>query len=381
MSNAFTNFLGGVVGGLLGEGDADMKDYQHADRLYVRNNYARAPKLNFLYFVQFNINPTAIRDTTWLERGGKDVGLLVKRVDLPKFAIATETLNQYNRKTVVQTKLTYNPVSLDFHDDNSDITTNLWKNYYQYYFMDSVYGSSANGQVKVQEYGDTKYLDRAFAYGMDNIQSVPFFDSIDIYSMHKHMYTQYTLINPVITEWSHDTLNQDDATRPMSSKMTLAYESVVYNQGRIRKSTASGYFAETFYDKQNSPLRLGSGSLFGAGGVLDGAEAIFGEDGSLANATSPLALLGVALQTKQLVQGARNITKSSLAQEGYSILGGVLNNVAASGQRGLSQPGGLGSAIQGGLKQNGFGVNLFPNSSVSGITQATPSKLTGGRGP
>ena len=161
--------------------------------------------------------------------------------------------------------------------------------------------------------------------------------------------------------------------------MTVAYESVHYNQGRIRKGTASGYFAETFYDRQQSPLRLGAGSLFGAGGVLDGAEAIFGEDGSLANATSPLDLLGVALQTKQVIQGARNITKSSLAQEGYSILGGVLNNVAASGQRGFTQPGGLASAIQGGLQQNGFGVNLFPNSSVSGTTQATPSKLTGGK--
>lgn len=377
MSNAFTNFLGGVVGGLLGDGDADMKDYQHADRLYVRNNYARAPKLNFLYFVQFNINPAAIRDTTWLERGGKDVGLLVKRVDLPRFTMSTETLNQYNRKNVVQTKINYTPVSLDFHDDNSDITMNLWKNYYQYYFMDSVYGSSANGQVKVQEYSDTKYLDKAYAYGMDNIQSIPFFDSIDIYSMHKHKYTQYTLVNPIVTEWAHDTLNQEDATRPMSNKMTVAYESVIYNQGRIRKNDASGYFAETYYDKQHSPLRLGSGSLFGAGGVIDGAEAIFGEDGSLANAKSPLDLLGVALQTKQVIQGAKNITKSSLAQEGYSILGGVLNNVAASGQRGLSQPGGLGSAIQGGLQQNGFGVNLFPNTSVSGTTQATPSTLTG----
>ena len=89
MSNAFTNFLGGVVGGLLGDGDADMKDYQHADRLYVRNNYQRAPKFGFLYFVQFNINPGVIRNTEWLERGGRDVGLLVKNADLPKFTLST----------------------------------------------------------------------------------------------------------------------------------------------------------------------------------------------------------------------------------------------------------------------------------------------------
>ena len=55
MSNAFTNFLSGVVGGVFGS-QPYLKDYQHADRLYHGNNYARAPKAGFLYFVNFNIN-------------------------------------------------------------------------------------------------------------------------------------------------------------------------------------------------------------------------------------------------------------------------------------------------------------------------------------
>ena len=54
MSNAFNNFLSGVTEGVFGNG-ANLKDYQHADRLYVRNTYARAPKVGFLYFVNFNI--------------------------------------------------------------------------------------------------------------------------------------------------------------------------------------------------------------------------------------------------------------------------------------------------------------------------------------
>ena len=135
MSNAFTNFLTNVGSGLFGGSDASMKDYQHANRLYVQNNYARAPKVNFLYFVNFNINQGVIIDKTWEEKRKNDVGLLVKRVDLPKFTIGTETLNQYNRRTVVQTKLTYGNVQIEFHDDNSDITTDLWKNYYQYYYI------------------------------------------------------------------------------------------------------------------------------------------------------------------------------------------------------------------------------------------------------
>ena len=111
MSNAFTNYLSST-------GYANLRDYQHASRLYVDKNYAYSPKLGFLYYVVFNINPDAIIDQQWRNTGAMDVGLLVKKVDLPKFTIATETLNQYNRKTVVPTKLTYTPVGVEFHDDN-----------------------------------------------------------------------------------------------------------------------------------------------------------------------------------------------------------------------------------------------------------------------
>jgi hypothetical protein len=137
MSNAFTSFLGGVANGLFGKGPI-LKDYQHADRLYVKNTYARAPKFGFLYFVSFNINPKVINTLTgqWKNKQlYQEVGLLVKRIDLPKFSVTQETINQYNRKTNVQTTIKYNPISLDFHDDNSDITRDLWKYYFQYYFL------------------------------------------------------------------------------------------------------------------------------------------------------------------------------------------------------------------------------------------------------
>ena len=128
MSNAFTNFLSGSGSGII------MKDFQHASRLYVDSTYARAPKVGFLYFTKFNLNSDADQDPNWTSNDRTDVGLLAKKVDLPKFTIANETMNQYNRKTVVQTKLTYNPISIELHDDNSDITQKLWVNYYKSYY-------------------------------------------------------------------------------------------------------------------------------------------------------------------------------------------------------------------------------------------------------
>ena len=371
MSNAFTNFLGGIGEGIFGS-PGQLIDFQHADRLYVRNTYARAPKVGFLYFVSFNINRNAVKDAAWAGRDMSTVGLLVKKLDLPKFAISTEVVNQYNRKTVVQTKLSYSPISIEFHDDNSDITNNLWKNYYKYYFADSNYGAS-NKQTPVA-FGDTKYGTKSNAYGLNNGQSDPFFTSIDIYVLHQQKFTQLTLINPIVTEWAHDSLDQSDGAKILANKMQVAYEDVVYNGGKINGSAEASAFTAVYYDKSPSPLSVGgngTNSLFGAGGVIAGAESVFGqlESGNF---------LGALITANTTIKNAKNI---NLKQEGYSIVSGVLGNIQATG----NQPGGVIGALQSGIAQSSigqsgqFGINLFSgqNSSISGTTLAAPSKLTG----
>jgi hypothetical protein len=368
MSNAFRNFLGGVVNGLFGKGPI-MKDYQHADRVYVKNNYARTPKLGFLYFVTFNINLDAItQDNRWGKEGYKEVGLLVKRIDLPKFQISTETINQYNRKTVVQTALKYQPISIDFHDDNSNITRDLWKAYFQYYYTDSAYGNNIEKKSLPSEFEDTKYGIKDIAYGLNSKQLKPFIKSIDIYVLHQQNFTQYTLVNPLVNDWMHDSLDQADGIKILTNKMTVAYETVIYREGKITK-TDPERFSAVYYDTSPSTLSIagnGTNRLFGPGGILAGASAVFGNEGNILQR----AIIGA-----NVIRNARSITKGGLKQEGYSILSGVLGEIQQTG----NQPGGVGSAIQNGINQRGIGINIFSNqnSSVNGSTQTIPKKLTG----
>jgi hypothetical protein len=376
--SAFTNFLGGVTGGLFGT-SAQLRDQQHANRMYVANTYARAPKVGFLYFVQFNLEKVALTDPSWAgsQKNIDIVGLLVKRMDLPKFNIATETLNQYNRKTVVQTKLTYGNVNLEFHDDNSDITTNLWKNYYKFYYMDGQYGGNKSHPP---EYADTKYNSTDYRYGLrtSNGYQGDFFKSIDVYVMHQHNFTQMTLINPKIVSWEHDNVNQEEGTKILSSKMTLAYESVVYKQGKISKKEESGAFTAKYYDTTPSPLSvggLGTNTLFGAGGAIAGANSVL-------NSFSEGNILGGLIQAKNLSRNLSSITSASLKQEGYSMVSGVLGTITQTGL----QPGGLSQQISQGINQTGYGtsarvgVNLYSNknTSINGTTQATQRNITGG---
>ncbi len=363
MSNAFNNFLGGVVNGIFGRGPI-MKDYQHADGVYVKNNYARTPKLGFLYFVTFNINIDVVpRNSFWAIEGYKEVGLLAKRAELPKFSVTAETLNQYNRKTVVQSTLKYNPISIDLHDDNSNITRDFWKAYFQYYYADSTYGNPIGRKDTPNEFQNTKYNPESYRYGLNNFQSKPFLKSIDIYVLHQHKFSQYTLINPLITEWNHDTVNQEEGNKILSNKMTVAYETVLYKEGKVT-NTEPERFTAVYYDTSPSPLSIagnGTNSLFGPGGVIAGASELFNSERSIFER----AIIGA-----NVARNARSLTKGGLKQEGYSILTGVLGSVQQTG----NQPGGIGSSIQNGINQRGLGINIFSgqNTSINGTTQSNP---------
>jgi hypothetical protein len=380
MSNAFTNFLGGIADGIFGT-NAYMKDFQHANRLYVQNGYKRAPKFGFIYYVVFNFNQELNLSTEWKS----DIGFLVKKSDLPKFQIQTETINQYNRKTVIQTGIKYSPINMEFHDDNGNISRDLWKRYYQYYYADSYLytnkqQTSRPAKATPLSFEDTKYGTYNFAYGLNGIQNKPFFKSIDIYILHKKRFSQFTLVNPMIGEWQHDSLDQSDDKKIMTNKLNILYESVLYGSGKIRKGKSPSGLVDYYYDRSPSPLSIagmGTNSLFGPGGVIDGVESIFGEDGSLANAETPLDYLGAAIQGANLVKNIGQLSKAGLQREGYSLLTGALGAVAISG----NQPGGFRDALNNGITgaANSLGINIFSNknSSVNNSTPTQPSKLTG----
>lgn len=254
------NFLGigntvsGLVDGTKTPGISRLQDYRHASRFYIDDYQVRAPKYGFLYYVNFLINQQAL-----VGEINRNIGMYVKKVDLPKFSIKTEMLNQYNRKTQITTAINYSPISIDFHDDNSGYTNDLWASYYKHTFADGNYDQETTNIPK--QFTDTKYGTVDYEYGMYNRGVAgSFFERIDIYVLHHthHDHTLISIINPKITEWRHDTLNQSDGAKVLQNSMTLVYENVLYYRGNHNNSidTIPNYKNE-FYDPSQSPLSLG----------------------------------------------------------------------------------------------------------------------------
>jgi hypothetical protein len=355
-SKALRQFVSGVT-----NPKGNLGDFAHASRLFVDSDLRLAPKRKFNYHVVFKINPNSLKSLNFKYQHVNEINMLVKTADLPKFTLQTETLNQYNRKKIVQTKIDYQPVNIKFHDDNLGVVGQLWQNYYGYYYGDTAAANIQGAYKRNATEGPAAIRAR---YGLDNNSSAPFFEYIEIFQMAKRAFYSYKLINPVITSWSHDSLDYSSNT-PSEQSMQIAYESVAYNTGYVGQGSPPGFGGPEHYDTMPSPISLiggGTRTLFGQAGVLAGAEAVFGSLGSGAAFNSPANFISTAITAVNTYQNAKNLTKAGVTAE--------LTNLTVKGLTSLASIG-----------MSGIQNISFPVFNPSSTTSATPRNLLGGGGP
>jgi hypothetical protein len=303
MAGFFQDTLQDAAGAFFGS--EYLRDYTHASKTFRPNSYAYAPKLKFLFHVYFDINPAAYG--IGLSQGA-NFGLAVKSVKLPAFNFDTHQMNQYNRKRIVQTKLKYDPIDINFHDDNNNLIRNMWYNYYTYYYKDSskpvvsisgrqtnqnssntnvlpnnssynnrnIYSQSIPGDTDWGYIGETANTVNGYTEAANGQTKIPFFKNITVFGFHQHNYVAYTLINPIITKFSHDTYNYAEGNGTMENVMSIDYETVKYFQGALDGNNpdkiVAGFGVVNNYDRVKSPIsRPGSNAtILGQGGLVDG---------------------------------------------------------------------------------------------------------------
>lgn len=385
MADFLKGFLDNVVSGASNP-KGNLGDFQHAARLYVDDAFRLAPKSKFLYHVTFNINPKAASIIPQLTQKHKnEINMLVKAADLPKYTVEVDVKHQYNKKRVVQKRLDYSPVNITFHDDNFGVTTAMWEAYYRYYYRDGNYakvdgaGNPTSGGVQYEtpnQYNRGNIFGGQWRgrFGFDNDSLEPFFDSIIIYQLSRKRYTAFTLVNPIISQWQHDSLDQADGVTPMQNSATIDYETVFYTRGPVTEGSAPKGFAEEHYDKTPSPLTLGGGgteSILGTGGVITGGLGVLDDIVSGNAFSSPGALLGTVLRGKNLSNNLRNLSSEGLRQEGFNILNGALGNGFKNGLGGLNnlsfpKSGGLGDLLS-------SATSALPSPNLGSLTSLTSS--------
>jgi hypothetical protein len=215
--------------------------------------------------VAFGINRLALQNAQLVQAYGEEIGMLVKSVDLPSYTVETQTLNQYNRRKIVQYRHKGGDIGIKFIDDNMGLINQLWQAYYSYYYADP---SSASAPGAYSRNATKNYnLAMPVPYGLDNGSTRPFFTYIKIYQMARHEYIMYRLYNPIIKSFNHNRVDYAQ-TGVHDIDMKIEYEAVSYESGAVTSGNPEG-FAQSHYDLFPSPLKgnksKNSPSLSGVG--------------------------------------------------------------------------------------------------------------------
>jgi hypothetical protein len=330
-----------------------MKDFRHASRLYIDDNYKLMPKQKFLFYVQFDTDETLFKNG-WSGANSHEryeLNMLVKACELPKYNMNIEEKFQYNKKMYCATRIQYSPVNITFHDDHADTVNAFWKKYYEYNIADShtLTSSSAGRKSITDDYYDPEAPGRTNKWGMDTPKQrkKPYLRGITIFVLHKQQFTSMELINPKIASFAHDDMDQADGTGVMANTMQIMYETVTYSAGTVRSGMNGTGFKTIHYDHEPSPLSVlggGTNSIFGTGGVVDGI-------GSVMRNMQNGNVLGAILSASNTYNNAKKMKKKDVKAELKGIAKkGILDIGKQAGT--ISNPIGafsVGAAIAGGV--------------------------------
>jgi hypothetical protein len=361
-------FLNELLGGLVNT--QNVRDAAHADRTFHSNNYYLFPKTKRWFHVCFDMTPEAVSkvktvmDSLNYEFQSKIISnmsatstlsVLVKNSTLPGYKFETKKYNQYNKQTIGVHKVTYEPISIEFHDDSSDFIRSFWFAYYQYMVQDTRYTTYAKAPPAIPSQwhrNDDRELSNLYnvsdeirksSFGLDTVnnksnlggfnKSSTFFNAIRIYQFSRPVadrkqanFIEYVLVNPVITGFKHEQFDYS-SNESSSHKMDIEYETVLYNGGYFNDNESNiptwDEVQKTYYDNRSSPLKTNpTTSVFGNNGLLNSI-------GTLGSALtgggiSAVGVLSAGLQIGRTVNtwnsaGGVDAVLSSLNNEGRTI--------------------------------------------------------------
>lgn len=376
----------------LGAG-TNVKDYRHASKIFIDDNYRLSPKYSWLFHVAFDLANTQLDRDQVLE-----MGMLVKRVDLPRYTIDTKTYNAYNRVNVVQTKIKYDPITIVFHDDGANVIRSFWYDYMSMYYRDTDYAEPLYHQshkYDIRQAQDWGYQVPPERYNFSG-QPERMINAIRLYSLHQKKFTEYILINPTITQFQHGShVNGEQGT--LEHTMTVAYETVLYGYGYIVPGQNTN-FATLHYDFTPSPLTPeggGTQSILGPGGLLNAASSITNNlgQGNLLGAgftafkafnnfkgSNLGAMAGLELSQigKDVLTGYNPNNRLQIPSLGGAASLGLVGAAIGSGQFGLSGAAGAASLLGGQLggpvgPTGATAISAVAATAAVKMTQATPT--------
>ena len=168
---------------------------------------ASSPYLKYTWTVRFEFEDG--------EPGSVEYGpITLKTCELPRWTIDTQVVNSYNKKTVVQTRLNFEPITMSLYDQQNDVAENLVWDYVKGQF-------DPNNASKAAGIRPMKITIKMHANAAGGLQR----DENLIPPNDKTKEKIYVLRNAYIVDAQHDTLDYSTSDAVLWT-ITLRYEKI-----------------------------------------------------------------------------------------------------------------------------------------------------------
>lgn len=303
---------------LTGAGFYYTKSPRHATYNFnqdAQSLYRNQPRVPFEYYVNINLNQVgtakAFVAKFFNSADLSQIAPLVKSVEMPSMKIGTDALNQYNRKRLSQSTISYEPIKMVFHDVADGKTLKFWEMYYRYYFADgfeparnapknvqtnsssmsvetlisnltpklnsnlanlpasvvsmfsgkkaSATATNTSGEKSVLQNIVSNQLDNHnFGYNLPQVQNERnLIESIEIFQVHGGRYNSVTIVNPKISAFTHDVLSYAVGDKTLELTFTLDYEYAFYTMQNMKLGSSSGNRSESNNKSSTAPFEHG----------------------------------------------------------------------------------------------------------------------------
>lgn len=186
------------------------------------SSFSAVPKSKFTYFVRFH-RAVGNSNSSW----DQILGLVVKSLDKPKINFDLETLNQYNKKRIVQKRAEFQPMGVRLHDTIDNRVLQMFNDYYNFYYGDRRNSSDDEWfyDVTLDEFINTGQWGFVSPSGEPN-QSY-FFSKIEVIQFYNGVYDQFDLIHPKLSSFDPDDLDYANTDSPCEIQLTFEYEGII----------------------------------------------------------------------------------------------------------------------------------------------------------
>ena len=234
----------------LGDREFYWRDFRNA---YHYNPSQDPPRQQFGGYVSFVLDRDLFGQPFFDEVNNDELRVrmssLVRTADMPQVEFQTQTMNEYNKKKIVNTGVQYQPVTIRVVDTASNAWLQIIMKYFAYHYMNPRNkGQQGDRDINSTNigWGGADFIGAQYGsggtydsnrYGYNPNANPNFFERIDYVLYHGQKGVQYSLLNPVMTGFTHTPI--DYASNDVAEfTMTFQYEGfTTYDQTNFDLTT------------------------------------------------------------------------------------------------------------------------------------------------